>query len=137
LSLFINIRQLKILLGKSKSSINGAFAKLGYENMPVTFAQDGPLLHILPYLSDRIDIAHQWTVRRAPTIHCVGIIDNKNRNWRLLRPWEHAIGSFHNILYLMSSAETGAAFSSWYQGECVRAAHIAYLCQVPIAEHGI
>jgi hypothetical protein len=34
LSLFINVRQLKILLGKSKSSINGPFAKLGYENMP-------------------------------------------------------------------------------------------------------
>jgi hypothetical protein len=66
LSLFINIRQLKILLGKSKSSINGAFAKLGDEKMPVTFAQDGPLLRILPYLADHIDIARQWTVRRAP-----------------------------------------------------------------------
>jgi hypothetical protein len=66
LGLFINIRQLTILLGKSKSSINGAFAQLGYKNMPITFAHDNPLLIVLPCLADRIDIARQWTARRVP-----------------------------------------------------------------------
>jgi hypothetical protein len=61
----VNTRQLKQLLGNSKSSINGAFAKLGYEMMSATFTQDGNFFAIMPFLADGIEGARQWTMRRA------------------------------------------------------------------------
>jgi hypothetical protein len=64
--LCINTAQLKLLLGKSKSSINGALSQLGFESVPVSYAQDGELLRVMPFMRDRPAAARQWTMRRAP-----------------------------------------------------------------------
>ena len=58
----INTRQLRILLGKSKSTINGAFAKMGYETMP--FRNNEELLEKIPFLRGNFNEKRQWTVRR-------------------------------------------------------------------------
>jgi hypothetical protein len=64
--LCINTGQLKILLGKSKSSINGALAKLGYEAVSVSYAPDGNLMQAMPFMLEWPNAARQWTMRKAP-----------------------------------------------------------------------
>lgn len=59
----INTRQLRILLGKSKSTINGAFSKMGYETLPFK-NNDNHLEEIIPFLKGNFSEARQWTVRR-------------------------------------------------------------------------
>ena len=60
----INTRQLRILLGKSKSSINGAFAKMGYETIPSKGNDTEPLIQKIPFLKGNFSEFRQWTVRR-------------------------------------------------------------------------
>lgn len=60
----INTRQLRILLGKSKSTINGAFSKMGYETLPFK-NNDNALHEIIPFLKGNFSESRQWTVRRS------------------------------------------------------------------------
>jgi hypothetical protein len=62
----VNTAQLKLLLGKSKSSINGALSQLQFESVPVSYAPDGELIRAMPFLRDLPAAARQWTLRRAP-----------------------------------------------------------------------
>ncbi|EAY21700.1 hypothetical protein TVAG_237260 [Trichomonas vaginalis G3] len=59
----INTRQLRILLGKSKSTINGAFSKMGYETLPFK-NNDSALQEKIPFLKGNFSESRQWTVRR-------------------------------------------------------------------------
>ena len=61
----INTRQLRILLGKSKSSINGAFAKMGYETLPSKGIDQSQLMDKIPFLKSNFAEYRQWTVRRS------------------------------------------------------------------------
>jgi hypothetical protein len=65
--LCINNGQLKSLLGKSKSSINEALVKLGYEAVNVSCAPDGNLMQAMQFLMEWPNAARQWTMRKAPT----------------------------------------------------------------------
>jgi hypothetical protein len=60
----INIRNLRLLVDKCKSSINGALSKMGYGtaalNSPITPA----LLGTIPFLKGNFVEQRQWTVRR-------------------------------------------------------------------------
>lgn len=60
----INIRQLKLLVNKCKSSINGALLKMGYESS--TSKNDGfkKLLEYIPYLRGNFNEQRMWTIRR-------------------------------------------------------------------------
>lgn len=59
----INTRQLRVLLGKSKSTINGAFSKMGYETLPFK-NNDSALQEKIPFLKGNFSESRQWTVRR-------------------------------------------------------------------------
>jgi hypothetical protein len=75
--LCVNTAQLKLLIGKSKSSINGALAKMGFEQVPVTYARDGDLMQTMPFLAERPAVAKQWTMRKAPKK--AEVIDRKQK----------------------------------------------------------
>ena len=64
----INTRQLRILLGKSKSTINGALAKMGYETLPFRNNNSG-LIDKIPFLRGNFNEIRQWTVRRLTAIN--------------------------------------------------------------------
>ena len=62
--LAINTRQLTLLLAKSKSSINGALAKMGYTTRS---GECNELLNAIPYLRGNSRELRQWTVRQRLT----------------------------------------------------------------------
>jgi hypothetical protein len=62
--LAINTRQLRILLAKSKSTINGALAKMDYVTLPTKDEERDKLIEALPHLrADWLEV-RQWTIRR-------------------------------------------------------------------------
>jgi hypothetical protein len=66
--LAINTRQLRILLAKSKSSINGALAKMKYITLPTKDRERDRLIAALPALrGDWLEV-RQWTVRRTTAV---------------------------------------------------------------------
>ena len=60
----INTRQLRLLINKSKSSINGAFAKMHYETVPTKGEDSSALVQKIPYLKGHFVEMRQWTIRR-------------------------------------------------------------------------
>lgn len=65
----INTRQLRVLLGKSKSSINGALAKMGYETIPSKNQDSTALQEAIPFLKGNFAENRQWTVRRKNSLN--------------------------------------------------------------------
>ncbi|KAH0789271.1 potassium/sodium hyperpolarization-activated cyclic nucleotide-gated channel 1 [Histomonas meleagridis] len=63
----INTRQLRVLIAKSKSTINGAIAKMGYTTVPTKGDDATQLLNIIPYLKGHFSELRQWTIRRSAT----------------------------------------------------------------------
>lgn len=60
----INTRQLRLLIDKCKSSINGALSKMGYSTAPIKSSITAALLTYIPYLKGNFVEQRQWTVRR-------------------------------------------------------------------------
>lgn len=60
----INTRQLRVLIAKSKSTINGALAKMGYATVPTKGEDASQLLSIIPYLKGHFSELRQWTIRK-------------------------------------------------------------------------
>jgi hypothetical protein len=60
----INIRQLKLLVNKCKSSINGALSKMGYGTSAINAPLAPSLLSYIPFLKGNFIEQRQWTVRR-------------------------------------------------------------------------
>ena len=69
----INIHQFKLLLGKSKSLINGSLQKLGYISVPATFATNQELIHLVPLFRQIPLEIKKWTIRK-----CINPPSNKN-----------------------------------------------------------
>jgi hypothetical protein len=59
----INTRQLRLMIAKSKSSINGAFAKMGYSSRPSKEREIERLCRALPLLSAFPTELRKWTIR--------------------------------------------------------------------------
>ncbi|EAX85169.1 hypothetical protein TVAG_181650 [Trichomonas vaginalis G3] len=59
----INIQQLKILLGKCKSSINGSLQQLGYTLLPQKVSIDQDLLDKMPFYLNTKGESKKWTIR--------------------------------------------------------------------------
>jgi hypothetical protein len=59
----INTRQLRILLGKCKSSINGSLQKMGYTTNASHSQSWKILFRCIPLLKDRFSELRQWTIR--------------------------------------------------------------------------
>ncbi|OHT03718.1 hypothetical protein TRFO_06545 [Tritrichomonas foetus] len=66
--LAINTRQLRILIAKSKSTINGALAKMGYETVPTKGNNADDLVNTIPFLKKHYSEMRQWTIRRMTKI---------------------------------------------------------------------
>lgn len=62
-ALAINIQQLRMLLGKCKSSINGSLQQLGYTAKPSTNEIDLELQQIVPIFKDDHAEFKKWTIR--------------------------------------------------------------------------
>lgn len=60
----INTRQLRILTEKSKSTINGSFAKMGYSTVPMKEHDTKYIIQIIPYLKSHPQELRQWTTRK-------------------------------------------------------------------------
>lgn len=64
----INTHQLKLLISRCKSSINGSLQKLGFtENLGRTAAANA-ITAAYPFLKENISELRKWSVRRRPTI---------------------------------------------------------------------
>lgn len=59
----VNIAQLKRLICKCKSSINGSLKGLGFDKVISKGVEFDELLHIIPYLKDSPGDLRQWTLR--------------------------------------------------------------------------
>lgn len=62
-ALAINIQQLRILMGKCKSSINGSLQQLGYISKPSTHEIDQEMTKMIPLLKDDHSEMKKWTIR--------------------------------------------------------------------------
>lgn len=60
----INTRQLRLLINKCKSSINGALAKMGYTTAPIKTEGSSSLLKAIPFLKGNFVELRMWTIRR-------------------------------------------------------------------------
>lgn len=60
----INTRQLRLLIIKSKSTINGALAKMGYATVPVKTHDPTEVIEMIPFLKTHPQELRQWTIRR-------------------------------------------------------------------------
>lgn len=63
----INTRQLRLLINKCKSSINGSLQKLGFLTNPSHSESWKVLFERIPYLKDNFCELRQWTIRRLET----------------------------------------------------------------------
>jgi len=63
-SIAINTRQLRLILSKCKSSINGSFQQLGYGTIPTGADSASSLIRIFPFLENNFAELRQWTVRQ-------------------------------------------------------------------------
>jgi hypothetical protein len=59
----VNTRQLRLLIAKSKSSINGGFAKMNYVTRPAKICEFERLCRALPPLKGFPGEFRQWTIR--------------------------------------------------------------------------
>jgi hypothetical protein len=69
--LAINIRQLCVLLGKCKSSMNGSLQQLGYTAQPPLSGNEAELIQKIPYLSRDISEMKKWTIRKNGSETCL------------------------------------------------------------------
>ncbi|EAX91627.1 hypothetical protein TVAG_307030 [Trichomonas vaginalis G3] len=59
----INTHQLRLLMSKCKSSINGSFQAMGYETIPTGADSAGELINLYPFMKNNFMELRQWTVR--------------------------------------------------------------------------
>ena len=63
----INTHQLRLLISKCKSSINGSFQAMGYGTIPTASDSAGQLIQQFPFLKNNFPELRQWTVRKLIT----------------------------------------------------------------------
>jgi hypothetical protein len=61
----INVRQLTLLLGKHKSTINGALMKMSYQPLRIKGENLDRLATVFPHLKKQYADLRSWSVRRA------------------------------------------------------------------------
>jgi hypothetical protein len=64
----INVRQLRVILAKSKSTINGALAKLKFITVPTKDDDAARLYRAIPYLKGHYLEMRQWTIRKKHSL---------------------------------------------------------------------
>lgn len=94
-ALGINIQQLRILMGKCKSSINGSLQQLGYIAKPPTHDIDQEITKKVPMLKDDHFQLKKWTIR-------FGKLPN-NKETRLKTPVNHNQNKINQTVQNLSS----------------------------------
>lgn len=74
--LAINTHQLKLLISRCKSSINGSFQKLGFTEKLGRLAAANALISVYPFLNENTSELRKWSVRRRPT-NVAPVVDEK------------------------------------------------------------
>ncbi|EAY15048.1 hypothetical protein TVAG_019480 [Trichomonas vaginalis G3] len=64
--LAINTHQLKLLISRCKSSINGSFQKLGFTEKLRRLAAANALISVYPFLNENTSELRKWSVRKRP-----------------------------------------------------------------------
>ena len=64
----VNTRQLRILLGRCKSSINGSFQSLGYIPIVPDINANSQFINSFSFFKDNSIELRQWTFRSLPTL---------------------------------------------------------------------
>ena len=73
----INTRQLRLLISKSKSAINGALAKMGYVTVTVKGERASLLLETIPYLTGHYTEFRKWSIRKKnPSLDEIAPVKN-------------------------------------------------------------
>lgn len=72
----INTRHLRILISKSKSSINGSFAKMNYTTVAAKDGEQDKLLESIPFLRNHYPELRQWTIRKTENLPSAAASDN-------------------------------------------------------------
>lgn len=80
----INTRQFRLLIAKSKSSINGAFVKMSYITVPTKGDEMQELLKKIPFLKGQFNEIRQWTIRKP--IKEMSDEEIKNRAKAIINP---------------------------------------------------
>lgn len=62
--IIINTHQLRILIDKCKSSINGSFQSIGYEALPSGEEYISHIISLYPFMKNNYAELRQWTARR-------------------------------------------------------------------------
>jgi hypothetical protein len=62
----VSTRQMTLLVGKCKSSINSGFQSLGYLNAVMSTEHVVALIHLFPFLAQDHTELRQWTIREFP-----------------------------------------------------------------------
>ncbi|KAK8893690.1 hypothetical protein M9Y10_022117 [Tritrichomonas musculus] len=75
----VNIRQLKILISKCKSSINGSLQKLGYLPSQLHVNTKLILFPLIPFLSKNYNELRQWTIRFSQNYNAPNPINDYNQ----------------------------------------------------------
>lgn len=60
----VNTRQLRILMDKCKSSINGSLQRMGYSALALKNEYNQDLFKIIPYLENHFTEMREWSVRQ-------------------------------------------------------------------------
>jgi hypothetical protein len=89
----VNTHQLRLLIGKSKSSINGVLAKMGYTTPIQKDADDATIMDRLPLLTTSHHQMRRWTIRRKA--HPPPAPASMDR-YAILEPWEHRSSEWGN-----------------------------------------
>ena len=76
-SIAVNIRQLRLLFSKCKSSINGAFQKLGYLPAQSQVDLSVALYPFLPFLKMNYNDPRQWTLRYKGSLQKTQNVNSK------------------------------------------------------------
>lgn len=75
----INTKQLRLLISKSKSTINGALAKMGYQTVSLKGEQASLLLEKIPYLFGHYKEFRKWSIRKIKSNDTENIRKRKSR----------------------------------------------------------
>ena len=108
----INTRQLRLILSKCKSSINGSFQQLGYGTVPTGTDSAAVLIKIFPELENNYPELRQWTVRQllsaTPTpLKLQQLIQMNFMNREFLTPPPNFAAQQNSGVSIGSSANSG------------------------------
>lgn len=95
--IIINTHQLRILIDKCKSSINGSFQSIGYEALPSGEEYINHIISLYPFMKNNYSELRQWTARK---------LVNKEKKCKEINPITSNQNSKNNQIQFQDSFST-------------------------------